>query len=171
MFQTNEKGNTFEEVYTMKNVIPDFLPEPVFNRLLQIILARTFPWYFMSSVSGFNNKREKENKLFLLSHLVYEKQKYNNPNPEDQYIMGCLLNKNMYYDNMMTYYDVIGKPLPEGQFLKIPPKELLRIKINFFPNTTELHEHEYHIDTEYHSKVALLSLNTCDGYTKIQENM
>ena len=40
-------------------VIPDFLPEPVFNQLLQLILTKDFAWFFMSNVSGYDLKREK----------------------------------------------------------------------------------------------------------------
>ena len=151
-----------------KEVIPDFLPEPVFDRLLQIILGRSFSWYFTSFVSGFNNKKEKDNKLFLLSHLVYEKHRHENLNSEDQCIMGLLVAENMYYYDMTSYYDVIEETMPEGQFLKIP-KEVSRIKINFYPNTSELHEHGYHKDSEFSHKGALLALNTCDGYTKFRE--
>ena len=83
-----------------------------------------------------------------MSHLVYEKEKYVKVNPNDQAIIDLLLEK----------------LAPEEGNL-----QLIRMKINFYPNTTELHEHDYHRDYEYSHMGAILSLNTCDGYTKIRE--
>ena len=45
-------------------------------------------------------------------------------------------------------------------------KSLLRIKINFYPNTHEVVEHTSHIDYDFSHTAAIFSLNTCDGYTK-----
>ena len=156
--------------------IPNFLPEPVFYQLAQTILSPTFTWYLTTSIASLLAKdhlysESKENsKLFFMSHLVYEKENYFNIEPIDQFIMGFLVSEHIYLQKLSTYYDVIGEPMPEGQFLGILKKEnLIRIKINFFPNTSELQEHAYHIDYDYPHKGAILSLNTCDGYTKIQE--
>lgn len=167
-------------------VIPNFLPEPIFDRLLQFIFEPKFPWHFSSfvtypsstavprtvhSAGAATHKlegKEKNNNLFLLNHLVYEKDWYPEPSPHDQYIMNLLLADHLHYKDWETYYDVIGETMPEGQFLEIP-NELIRIKINFFPNTTELYEHNYHIDYEYPHNGVIFSLNTCDGYTKIKE--
>ena len=155
---------------------PNFLPEPVFYQLSQIILSPTFKWYLMTSIVAPISKQllysgSKENsKLFYMSHSVYEKEVYFNLEPIDHHIMSFLVSEHVYFQKMSTYYDVIGESMPEGQFLGIIKKEnLLRIKINFFPHTPELQEHAYHIDYDYSHKGSLLSLNTCDGYTKILE--
>ena len=148
--------------------IQDFLPKPVFNQLSQIIFAQTFDWYLTTSVAN-----PKENsKLFYLTHLVYDRNEHNfhNLQPIDQHILKFLVTDQMYYRHSSNYYDIIGEPMPKGQFLGISnEEELIRIKINFYPNTTELYEHDYHIDYKYPHKGAILSLNTCDGYTKIRE--
>ena len=128
--------------------IQDFLPKQSFDRLSQIIFAPTFPWYLTTSVASPYLKSKENSKLFYMSHLVYEKEKYVKVNPNDQTIIDLLLEK----------------LVPEEGNL-----QLIRMKINFYPNTTELHEHDYHRDFEYSHMGAILSLNTCDGYTKIRE--
>ena len=128
--------------------IQDFLPKQSFNRLSQIIFEPTFPWYLTTSVASPYLKSKENSKLFYMSHLVYEKEKYVKVNPNDQTIIDLLLEK----------------LAPEEGNL-----QLIRMKINFYPNTTELHEHDYHRDFEYSHMGAILSLNTCDGYTKIRE--
>ena len=128
--------------------IQDFLPKQSFDRLSQIIFAPTFPWYLTTSVASPYLKSKENSKLFYMSHLVYEKEKYVKVNLNDQAIIDLLLEK----------------LAPEEGNL-----QLIRMKINFYPNTTELHEHDYHRDFEYSHMGAILSLNTCDGYTKIRE--
>ena len=128
--------------------IRDFLPKQNFDRLSQIIFAPTFSWYLTTSVASPYLKSKENSKLFYMSHLVYEKEKYVKVNLNDQAIIDLLLEK----------------LAPEEGNL-----QLIRMKINFYPNTTELHEHDYHRDYEYSHMGAILSLNTCDGYTKIRE--
>ena len=48
-------------------------------------------------------------------------------------------------------------------------KSLSRVKINMFPYTHEVHEHEPHKDRDYPIKNALFSLNTCDGFTRLSD--
>ena len=155
---------------------PNFLPEPVFYQLSRIIFAPTFKWFLMTSVVAPTSKQllysgSKENsKLFYMSHLVYDKENYFNLESTDSNILNFLVSEHLYLRDLSNYYDIIGEPMPEGQFLGISSIEnLLRIKINFFPHTPELQEHAYHIDYDYSHKGSLLSLNTCDGYTKILE--
>ena len=128
--------------------IRDFLPKQNFDQLSQIIFAPTFSWYLTTSVASPYLKSKENSKLFYMSHLVYEKEKYVKVNLNDQAIIDLLLEK----------------LAPEEGNL-----QLIRMKINFYPNTTELHEHDYHRDYEYSHMGAILSLNTCDGYTKIRE--
>jgi len=50
---------------------------------------------------------------------------------------------------------------------KIKAKALFRAKINLYPKTSKIIEHDQHIDTNFKCKAFILSLNTCNGYTKI----
>ena len=46
-------------------------------------------------------------------------------------------------------------------------KSLIRIKVNFYPHTFEVKEHEQHYDYDFSHHGALFSLNTCDGFTRM----
>ena len=48
-------------------------------------------------------------------------------------------------------------------------KALIRIKVNFYPVTSTLTEHAVHTDNDFTHKGAVLSLTTCDGYTKLED--
>ena len=47
-------------------------------------------------------------------------------------------------------------------------KSLVRIKSNFYPWTHEIKHHRYHTDLNWDNVAAVLSLNTCDGYTEFE---
>ena len=73
----------------------------------------------------------------------------------------------MFYNNnapMSPYCDKLHPILD-----KLGGRCLIRIKANLYPNTEILHEHPMHEDTDYPSSGAIFSLNTCDGYTKLQD--
>ena len=82
-----------------------------------------------------------EDKIFLLYHMFYAQ---NTPT-------GTL------YEKLI--------PLLE----KLRAEVLVRIKANLYPNTERLHEHPMHTDFDFCHSGALLSLNTCDGYTKLKD--
>jgi len=48
---------------------------------------------------------------------------------------------------------------------------LIRIKINLYPRQRALVEHTPHRDHPYPHKGAILSLNTCDGYTRLEDQI
>ena len=52
---------------------------------------------------------------------------------------------------------------------KIKIKSLMRIKVNLYPNTQVVTENLMHADYEFPNTAAILSLNTCDGYTKLED--
>ena len=47
----------------------------------------------------------------------------------------------------------------------------LRIKVNFYPHTAEIYEHKQHYDYDFSHGAAIFCLNTCDGYTRIGEDI
>ena len=63
-----------------------------------------------------------------------------------------------------NYYEIII-PLLD----KLKARCLIRVKANLYPNTERLHEHPMHIDRDFSHSGAILSLNTCDGYTKLKD--
>ena len=131
-------------------VIDNFLDEEYFDELVTLFVEKDkgegndiMSWYFRSSVSYAKEHKKwvKEDKLFYMTHMFYENNIPRSP----------------YYDKLI--------PLLE----KLETRCLLRIKANLYPNTEKLHEHPMHTDYDFFHSAAILSLNTCDGYTKLKD--
>jgi hypothetical protein len=79
-------------------------------------------------------------------------------------------NKHSYFTHLIYFEDSVKSQhyvdlLPLLEKIKIDT--LLRVKINCYPRSTTIEEHAPHIDYNYSHKGVLFSLNTCDGYTGI----
>ena len=131
-------------------VIDNFLDEEYFNELVTLFVEKEkgdgnsiMPWYFRSSVSYAKEHKKwvEEDKLFYMTHMFYEKNAPASP----------------HYEKLI--------PILE----KLKTRCLIRIKANFYPNTEIIHEHAMHVDYPFSHSAAILSLNTCDGYTKLKD--
>ena len=133
-------------------VIDNFLDEEYFDSLVTFFIEdgeiQGQPqgplWYFnphIVSRPGHKNYTAKKDKLFYLAHLLYGRQTPLSP----------------YYDKTI--------PLLK----KLEAVCLIRIKVNLYPSTEILHEHAAHADFDFPHSGAILSLNTCDGYTKLED--
>ena len=122
-------------------VIDNFLPSDVFTELQEQLLSCNFnePKPLWQYVPSIT-QNDKNWRVFNLVHLVY-----------DNTIISPL------YNNIA----------PHIESLNI--KALMRIKINMYPNTQETYEHEMHTDFPFPHITALLSINTCNGYTKLED--
>ena len=54
-------------------------------------------------------------------------------------------------------------------FKKLKIKALIRVKANLYANQGKIIEHEKHSDFLFKHKGALFSLNTCDGFTVLED--
>ena len=160
-------------------VIDNFLPSEVFNELYGILLfsppsgnfGTIIPqWQYtpnvdyeteLSNLFGNINpsrtqleqandklkdiitKKGNDWRIGYLTHLVYVQN------------MGGVLSP--LYDKIMPF----KKPFNI--------KALIRIKINMYLNSETLKEHGMHSDYDYSHTGAILSINTCDGYTKLED--
>jgi len=52
----------------------------------------------------------------------------------------------------------------------LKPKKLIRVKLNCYTKKEKHIKTAYHIDYQYPHKVALFSLNTCNGYTYFKKS-
>ena len=131
-------------------VIDNFLDEEYFNSLVILFTDGVLvdvkndgkiklPWYFRNEITS--NHNVAEDNLFYMIHMFYIQNTPASP----------------FYDKLI--------PLLE----KLEVKCLIRIKGNLFPNTETLHEHAMHIDYDFPHSGAILSMNTCDGYTKLKD--
>ena len=147
-----------EKTFKMIKVIDNFLDEYTFNEMKEMILGRTFPWYhFDQPVDNYSqwdwDKTPQEIKKevkrvdgqFFMVHSLFDNQKMEPYNTKD-------------------VFNII-KPITS----KLKMKELIRVKINSYPNQGKLVEHTWHIDTDYTHKGCLLAFNTCNGYTKFKD--
>ena len=131
-------------------VIDDFLEEEYFDSLVTLFTDKEktgnkeMAWYFQTSISYPKryDKPEPDNKLFYMYHMFFEQH----------------LPESHFYSNLIPLLD------------KLDVKHLIRIKANLYPFTETLYEHTMHTDFEFPHKTALLSLNTCDGYTKLKDD-
>ena len=131
-------------------VIDNFLEEGDFKTLQSLILGSrdnaNFNWNIITDVAhhananGFNEQKEEQLWNWYGIHPVYVNEI---PlSPHYNYITQLFCNK-------------------------LEVKSLLRIKINFYPHTAEVKEHDPHQDYTNPHFGALFSLNTCNGYTKL----
>lgn len=131
----------------MVQVVDNFLSERDLTKLTDVIFSENFLWGWIDSVAYGENdpnfEKRKENLIYLCHTL------YKNPimvSPVYEFISDIFNNMNK---NMKV-------------------KSLLRIKVNCYPQSHKLEEHGIHQDYKYSHKGALLSLNTCDGYTRFE---
>lgn len=69
----------------------------------------------------------------------------------------------LYMSNINLYNMIWSMFAP-----RIQHDKLIRIKANFYPHTETVKEHAPHSDYDFDHAGAVYSLNTCDGYTKIE---
>ena len=120
-------------------VIDNFLPEEDFNLIKNTIYAGDFEWYHFDDIA---NKDNVIDNYYYQVHLIY----------------------NQWRPNSHHYDLFLNKILN-----KMDIKSLIRVKINLFPNQGKFIEHPMHTDYDWEHKGALLSINSCDGYTKLED--
>jgi len=108
-----------------------------------IVWGHTFPWYLSKYVTWGKTPPDS----------------IKNPNEISFYAT------HMFYDEGGIVSPFFKLLLPLINFIK--PKSLIRIKGNFYPQTESLIEHGKHWDYDYEHQAAIFSLNTCDGFTRL----
>ncbi len=133
-------------------VIDNFLEKEYFENLVTFFTNRELrddgdaiellPWFLQQSINNPSEyPSERDSKLFYMTHMFYDK---NTPCSE-------------YFHKII--------PILE----KLDVRCLIRAKGNLYPNTEKIQEHSMHTDYPFSHSGALLSLNTCDGYTKLAD--
>ena len=131
-------------------VVDDFLPKDQFKELQNnIVWNDQLTWNLCSRVSSIETPEEESQKdNWLAGHSVFQRGIPVSP---------------------------LYEPLCEMLLKKISPpgtwklKGLLRMKINFYGHTEKLFQHKMHYDYPFDHVGALLSLNTCDGGTVLED--
>jgi len=142
----------------MIKVIDNFLDKNIFEEMQEVIMGNAFPWFHFErpvlnhlqydwdkTPQEIENEDKKVGNYFFFVHTLYDNQTFQH-----------FKDKNVFE---------IMNPITS----KLKVKELIRVKINSYPNQGKLIEHTWHEDTDYKHNGCLLALNTCDGYTKFKD--
>jgi hypothetical protein len=115
-------------------------------------------------VKVVNNFMHKNDFNHLRQEVLKANFFYNSSVSEDYSKDGYYFAHMIYQNNekTSTLFNLI-EPILD----KIDAKQIHRAKINLFPGGEKLKEYGQHQDTMFKCKVFLLSLNTCDGFTRI----
>jgi len=128
-------------------VIDNFLSNEELNNLKNDLNHNeSFPLYYTSQVSGKKVKGNDDYWNYYFAHVFYDDDSIKSPHLEKFY--------NVFIPKIKKLY---------------PYKSLLRVKLNFYPHTSILREHEKHVDTTWSHYGAIFSLNTCDGFTRLHD--
>lgn len=158
----------------MKNfeVIDNFLPVEDFNQLVKLFSPEGYtsrkedrnnadvemsgdgstsmvkvsqfaiPWHYSRGVAGKQYDDLTNFRLYHMTHTVYDDR----------------------FGILSQYYPFFSSCLGLLQV-----KALMRIKCNLFPNTEKVYEHAMHTDFPFSHKTGLLYINTCNGYTTLED--
>ena len=130
-------------------VIDDFLPVNEFEMLVNNTINRNdghqIPLRVVSNVANWEKETDDYWSWYMIN-LVYSMDEPRNE------ICGKI------YEMFVPKFK---------QFANF--KTMIRIKINAYPYTNTVKEHEEHIDFDYEHIGAVFSLNSCDGYTKLAD--
>jgi len=133
-----------KEMVNTYQVIDNLLPKEEFNLLLNTVTRKNqFNWFYQDSVSTENDQDK--------SHFYFVHKLYENDSPISNY-----------------FYELqnIWKALKNNNHTI---KTMIRAKVNLYTKTPQIIEHAMHKDFEFEHKGALFSLNSCDGYTLLED--
>lgn len=138
-------------------VIDNVLHEDDFKKLENLIFMQgsIIKWTWVPDIEGTYHKLKDSNKnpnLFMMVHKFY-----------DMHDGGYMSDP-----DIIDFIHIITNKIHlclEKHNIKV--RDVIRIKANLYPNTSRLEEHRMHIDYDQSNQAGLFSLNTCDGYTKL----
>ena len=122
-------------------VIDNFLPQDQFDNLKKLATGPDMLWHRVNQLNDKHNEKEDFDLMFV--HLLFE--------------------SNMYPPSS-TFFEYFA-------FLqdRLDCKSLRRMKLNLYPHTSEIRTHTPHIDYDFEHKGCILSFNTCDGATVLED--
>ena len=130
-------------------VVDNFLKDEDFGELIQLTNFGEIPYNISMGVSGYESYEEvRQNALWNWygTHTVYD---YNQP-------------RSSLYELTTKIFSKISGEMGLGY-------GLIRSKINFYPYTNIVYEHGPHKDYDFFNYGAVLSLNTCNGFTRLED--
>jgi hypothetical protein len=123
-------------------VIDNFFPKDYFNDMEELFMkvdGSKIPWYYIPQINA-EHTDVKTDKLFYFEHLLY----YRQPNSE-------------LWDFFQPLWEMLDM------------KSLIRLKANCYPQNENLIVHPAHADFPYEHKGAIIYINSCDGFTILED--
>ena len=139
-----------EELSRTYEVIDNFLQPKVFDKIKKTIMGNYFPWFHYDEIVRENE--HKKDLTFYSMHMLYD-------------------NDRPTFSNSFELMDPVLGELMKLDDPRFRMNTLIRVKINNYPNQGTFREHTKHTDWPskggLNRKACLFAINTCDGYTKI----
>ena len=132
----------------MVKIVDNYLDEYKFDKLRKMIVNQQFHWTWTDYVA----REDEEKSLFYLTHVLCANQTLTRQKSWPH------IHVSQFYN---SFLDIFTNMVFDA-------KTIIRIKVNCYPRGDVLEEHGMHQDYEWEHKGALLSLNTCDGYTRFE---
>jgi hypothetical protein len=140
-------------------VIDNFLDVPTFTEFRNVIMkSPVFSWQFNSRIEGLDSDGKQSINVdgkFDMTNIVSQNWRLS-------YLVHAL------FDQHCPQSDHFGFIMPV-MLKHLDIKALIRAKINLYPYQDTLTEHGVHSDFPFKHKASIYSLNTCDGYTKLND--
>ena len=131
-------------------VIDNFLHPLLFNEIKStIVFNSSFPLFIVTDVVAEDSEEYSLRENWWNFYFVHKL--YDNDKPYSH------------------YFDDLSSRILPSLYEKGGMKSLMRMKINYYPPTETLREHGKHQDDIYSHKAAVFSLNTCDGFTRMED--
>jgi regulator of PEP synthase PpsR (kinase-PPPase family) len=130
-------------------ILDNFLEQSDFENIRKSIINNRFPFYIQDTVAynktqqNFNAEFENQYWNWYAIHTIYDDDE-----PKSE------------------LYSIIKDTIVKKIKTITQVNSLLRIKVNLYPHTDIIKQHDMHKDYDGSHKAAVFSLNTCDGYTK-----
>ena len=146
-------------------VIDNFLPADVFTELHDLVLPQPVDYKYEDGTSAYKGVPHAGPLQGPQIDWCYNPEVISPEKGDGNWRLFYLIHL-LYNQTLTSPY--ASKIIPPIEKL-LDYKTLIRMKINMFPNTEKLHEHGMHTDFDYSHKAAIFSINTCDGYTKLED--
>ena len=122
-------------------IIDDFLPQDELDEVKNLVMSDRFPYYIQNAVACETEQKNSWN--WYATHTLYV-----DDFPRSEF---C--------------HEICDRFIPRFSNYK----SLVRAKVNFYPWTEVLKEHSPHVDETFDHTAAIFSLNTCDGFTRMED--
>ena len=130
-------------------VIDNFLNQDEFLSIQNLMMSPSFPFYY-NAILNYEQQEQPEKYKYdsYFTHLVYK---------HDMSVINEGGTRSSYLENFLPIVQKLGV------------HSLMRIKANFYPRTEQLKIHAPHKDYHFDHNGALFYINSCDGYTVLED--